>query len=97
MGLLVAFCGWGTWAADGRGTNVDPFLSFAIVVLVGVGVLIICRLIGRIAFAAIFRRPRRSARLAHGLTGLYLSICGFGYLAKTSWILAGLAWLRGVR
>src|SRR5262245_60143876 len=44
-GLLVLFCGWGIWAAAGRGTVAAPLVGFGIVVAVSVGVFALSRLI----------------------------------------------------
>jgi hypothetical protein len=96
LGLLVAFCGWGTWAVAGRGTLVAPIIGFLIVVVTGGGVFLTCRLVGGLVFRPIFKRDRRTARLAHSVTGLFLAAAGLAYLAHTSWIVQGLTWLRGI-
>jgi eukaryotic-like serine/threonine-protein kinase len=97
LGLLFAFCGWGTWAAAGRGTLAAPVVGFMIVLVVAGLIFLACRLVGRVLFQPLFGRPRRTARVAHGLVGLFLTIVGTGYLTRTSWIMQGLGWLRGIR
>jgi hypothetical protein len=96
-GFLIAFVGWGVWAASNRGRMALPLIDFGIVLVVAVGVFILSRVVGRVVLEAVFHRPRRSARLAHALTGLFLAAVGVNFLARTSWIIDGLNWLRGLR
>jgi hypothetical protein len=96
-GFLVAFVGWGVWAASNRGRMAAPLVDFGIVLLVAVGVFVLSRFVGRVVLEAVFHRPRRSARLAHALTGLFLAAVGVNFLARTSWIIDGVNWLRGLR
>jgi hypothetical protein len=95
-GLLVLFCGWGVWAAAGRGTVAEPLVGFGIVVAVGVGVFALSRLIGRIVLAGLLRRPRLHARYAHLLTGLFLAAAGVAYFSRatTTPISDGVDWVR---
>lgn len=93
-GLLVLFCGWGIWAAAGRGTIAAPLVSFGIVVAVAVGVFVLSRLIGRIVLARLLRRPRLHARYAHFLTGLFLAAAGVAYFSRTTWIADSIDWVR---
>jgi hypothetical protein len=94
LGLLITFCGWGTWAAAGGHL---PLLGLLIVLAVAMGVFVICRLLGRLLFAVVFKRERRTARVSHAFTGLFLAIAGFTYLAHTSWITQGFGWLHGIQ
>jgi hypothetical protein len=93
-GFLIGFIGWGVWAASVRGQMVVPLVDLGIVVFVAVGVFVVCRLFGRVVWEGTFRRPRRSARLAHALTGLFLAAAGVGFLAHTAWIADAVTWLK---
>jgi hypothetical protein len=92
-GLMALFCGWGVWAAAGRGTIGRPLFGLALVLLVGVGVFVLLRLLGLVVLGKMLGRLRLHARWAHFLTGLFLTVAGVSYLASTSWIVAGLAWI----
>jgi hypothetical protein len=97
-GLFVAFIGWGVWAASVRGaTRLAPILDFVIVLVVAVGLFAVSRLLGRHLMENLLRRPRRSARLAHAITGLFLCAAGVSFLSQTSWVIDGVNWLRGFR
>jgi hypothetical protein len=93
-GLLVLFCGWGIWAAAGRGQIAAPLVGLGIVVAVGVGVFALSRVIGRILLAGVLRRARPHARYAHFLTGLFLALAGVAYFGHTTGIADGLDWVR---
>jgi hypothetical protein len=94
-GLFVAFVGWGVWAASVRGQNVMPVVDFLIVLVVAAGLFAVCRLLGRHLMESVLRRQRRSARLAHAITGLFLSAAGISFLSQTSWVIKGINRLRG--
>ena len=96
-GLLIAFVGWGVWAAAGRGTIKTPALGFGVVLAVAVGVFLVCRLMGRFFLVRILGRERRTARAAHAVTGLFLAACGFYYLGQTSWVQDGFDFLNGLK
>ena len=96
-GLLIAFIGWGIWAAAGRGTIETPALGFGIVLAVAVGVFAVCRLLGRFFLVRIMGRERRTARAAHAVTGLFLAACGAYYLGQTSWVQDGFDWVNQLR
>jgi hypothetical protein len=93
-GLLVLFCGWGVWAASGRGTIAAPVVSFVLVVAVAVGVFTLSRLIGRFVLAGLLGRARPHARYAHLLTGLFLTAAGVAYFSRATWIFDGIDWVR---
>jgi hypothetical protein len=93
-GLLLAFCGWGVWAAAGRGEIAAPLVGFGIVLAVAVGVFALSRLLGRIVLVGLMRRGRPHARWAHLLTGLFLSAAGIAYFGQTSWIIDGWRWVQ---
>ena len=92
-GLLAVFCGWGVWAAAGRGTIGTPLFGLALVVLVAAGVFVTSRLLGLVLLERVMGRPRPHARWAHFLTGLFLTVAAVSYLANTSWIVTGLNWV----
>lgn len=93
-GVLVVFCGWGVWAAAGRGTIVAPLFGLALVLVVAAGVFAICRLVGLLVVGRMMGRARLHARWAHFVTGLFLTVAGVSYLSSTSWIVSGVDWLR---
>jgi hypothetical protein len=93
-GLLAVFCGWGVWAAAGRGTIAAPLVGLVLVLLVGAGVFVVCRLLGFLLLGRMMGRVRLHARWAHFLTGLFLAVAGVSYLANTSWIVAGVGWIQ---
>ena len=97
-GLLLAFMGWGVWAAAGRAYLSTPLLWFGIVCGVGLGVFVVCRLLGRIVVGQLLRRPRQHARWAHAITGLYLTVCGFYYFGQADWewIQDGIDWVQSL-
>ena len=87
---MFAFIGWGIWAASVRDQGgSSPLLWFVIICAVGVGVFTVCRLLGRVVVGQMMGRPRRHARWAHAITGLYLTACGVYYLGETKW-----GWVR---
>ena len=92
-GLLAVFCGWGVWAAAGRGTIGMPLFGLALVVLVAAGVFIVSRMLGFVLLERMMGRPRLHARWAHFLTGLFLTVAAVSYLANTSWVITGLRWI----
>lgn len=93
-GLIVVFCGWGTWAAAGRGTIGAPLVGLGLVLLVGVGVFCVSRLMGYVVLERVLNRPRLHARWSHFLTGLFLTVAGVSYLSNTTWIIEGVQWIR---
>jgi hypothetical protein len=95
FGLLVAFCGWGIWAAGGGGAGTVPaYVGFLVVVLVGAIVFAVLRLSSRLVVERMLGRRRPHARWSHFLTGLYLTVAGVAYVANTSWLVDGVAWIR---
>jgi eukaryotic-like serine/threonine-protein kinase len=93
-GLVVGFCGWGFWAAAGRGAISAPYLGLLFMLFVGAGVFVLSRFFGYIVVEQTLRRPRLHARWAHLLTGLFLTVAGISYIANTSWLVEGIDWLR---
>ena len=93
-GLVVGFCGWGFWAAAGRGTISAPYLGLLFMLFVGAGVFALSRLLGYFVVAQMLGRPRLHARWAHLLTGLFLTVAGISYVANTAWLVQGIDWIR---
>ncbi|MFC7480789.1 hypothetical protein ACFQX7_13190 [Luedemannella flava] len=71
-----------------------PVIDLGIVTVVAIGVFVVCRLFGRVVWEGTFGRQRRSARVAHALTGLFLTAAGIGFLAHTVWIADAITWVR---
>jgi hypothetical protein len=62
--------------------------------VVGVGVFALSRLLGYLVLEQMLRRARLHARWSHLLTGLFLTAAGWSYVANTTWVVEGIAWLR---
>lgn len=83
---LFAFVCWGFWDFDNRQSpQVNLILTLVIVLLVGVGLFILCRFIGRLVIERSMHKVRRGARLSHLAVGAYLVVCGINFLEKVSW------------
>ena len=93
-GLVVAFCGWGFWAAAGRGRLSAPYIGLLFMLFVSVGVFALSRFFGYIVVEQTLGRPRHHARWAHLLTGLFLTVAGISYLANTACLVDGIDWIR---
>jgi hypothetical protein len=85
------------WAASVRGERAWQLIDFLIVLVVAVGLFSVCRLLGRHLMESVLRRQRRSAKLAHAITGLFLCAAGISFLSQTSWVIDGINLLRGFR
>ncbi len=93
-GLVVGFCGWGFWAAAGRGTISAPYIGLLFMLVVAAGVFALSRFFGYIVVEQTLGRPRPHARWAHTLTGLFLTVAGISYVANTKWLVDGIDWVR---
>jgi drug/metabolite transporter (DMT)-like permease len=93
-GVIVAFCGWGLWAAAARGILAAPLTGLVFTLVVAAGLFGLTRLLGLLVLERILRRPRLHARWSHLLTGLFLTFAGLAYFSQTSWIIDGLEWVR---
>lgn len=85
-GVLVAFCGWGVWAAAGRGSIASPLTGLAFMLLTAAGVFALSRLLGYVVLTQMLHRQRLHARWSHLLTGLFLTAGGISYLSNTRWV-----------
>ena len=97
FGLLVLICGWGVWAAAGGRALIAPLVDLGLVVLVAAVLFMVLRVAGRYVLEGLFARRRPHARWSHFFTGLYLATAGGFYVANTSWLIDGVAWLKGLR
>jgi serine/threonine protein kinase len=94
LGGIVAFTCWSIWAVANRPANlVVPVFGFAVVLLVGAGLFALQRLVGRYVLERWLGRERRTARLSHLGTALYLTAVGIAYLAATPWVMRVWSWL----
>ncbi|HET6211606.1 MAG TPA: hypothetical protein VFE14_01905 [Micromonosporaceae bacterium] len=97
VGVMFVFVCWGIWSvASGRGGFVDKFLIFVFVLLIGGGVFILARLVGRLVWERLLGRVRRNARGAHAVTAAYLAAAGIGFLNATSWVMELWGWLKSL-
>ncbi len=94
-GAFIAFICWGLWAADSKGTLTGPVVAFVIVLAVAAGVFALSRLLGRLILEQRLGRPRRTAKGAHAITGLFLAGAGIAYLRQVDWVMSAWSWLGG--
>ncbi|WP_433080204.1 protein kinase domain-containing protein [Dactylosporangium sp. CA-052675] len=93
-GAVIAFICWGLWALDSEGSLNGPFIAFLVVLAVAVGVFALSRLLGRLIIEQRLGRPRRSARGAHAITGLFLAAAGVAYLREVSFAVTFYHWVK---
>ncbi|MGN9911657.1 hypothetical protein ACTMTJ_29365 [Phytohabitans sp. LJ34] len=97
FGALVAFICWGIWAISTRtGDLTSPVLTFVLSLGVAAGLFALCRLVGKIVLERQLGRPRRGARVAHLITGVFLVGVGVAYLRQTEWVMDAFNWVRGL-
>lgn len=94
-GGLFAFVCWGVWAISSRGDLSSPVAAFVLTLLVAVGLFALARLLGRLVWERQLGRPRRTARGAHLITGLFLAGVGIAYLRQTDWVMSAWHWVFG--
>jgi hypothetical protein len=95
VGGLFAFVCWGVWAISARGDLTSPVVAFVLTLLIAVGLFALARLLGRVVWERQFGRPRRTARGAHLITGLFLAGVGVAYLRQTDWVMSAWHWVFG--
>jgi hypothetical protein len=95
VGAGFAFVSWGLWALSNHGSVSTPFTGFIVVLAVASGVFALTRLLGRLILVRRMGRTRRTARVAHALTGLYLAAAGVAYLRQNPWVIDLITWLNG--
>jgi hypothetical protein len=93
-GLLVAFCGWGIWAAAGRGSIASPLTGLVFMLAVAAGVFALSRLLGYLVLTQMLHRRRLHARWSHLFTGLFLTVGGISYLSNTRWVSGADEWIQ---
>jgi hypothetical protein len=93
-GLIVAFCGWGIWAAAAPSSVRTPIVGLVIMLLVAAGLFALTRFLGLIVIERMWGRRRLHARWAHLFTGLFLTFAGVAYFVETTWIVDGIDWLQ---
>ncbi|MBO0868573.1 MAG: hypothetical protein J2P15_08405, partial [Micromonosporaceae bacterium] len=90
---IFAFVCWSVWAVFNRTQSlILPLLAFALALLVAAGLFTLLRLVGRLVMVRWLNRPRRTARVAHFLTGAFLIAVGVSYIGSTSWIMQIVHW-----
>jgi hypothetical protein len=60
------------------------------------GVFALSRLVGRLVLVQRMGRVRRTARGAHAVAGVFLSLAGLAYLKQTPWVVEFLTWFKGL-
>ena len=91
-GLIVVFCGWGVWAAAGRGTGTSPWPGLVLALLVTAFIFILARFLGFLVLERMWGRSRPHARWSHFLAGLFLTVAGVSYLINTRFMVD--TWVR---
>ena len=90
--LIVVFCGWGVWAAAGRGTGTSPWPGLVLALLVTSFIFILARFLGYVVLERMWGRNRPHARWSHFLAGLFLTVAGVSYLINTRFMVD--TWVR---
>jgi hypothetical protein len=93
-GLIVAFCGWGLWAAAGRASGQASLPGLAFMLAVAAIVFVVARYLGYVVLEKMLGRERPHARWTHFATGLFLSVAGVAYFLSSSWLVNGSDWIR---
>jgi hypothetical protein len=97
VGALFAFICWGVWAfANSRASMVAHILYLVLVLVVAVAVFAMARLLGTLVLVRLFRRTRRTARLSHLTTGVFLVITGIGFLSNVGWVMDTTNWIKNL-
>src|SRR5262249_6875677 len=91
--LLVAFCGWGLWAAAGRASGQSSLPGLAFMLAVAVIVFVVSRYLGYVVLEKMMGRDRPHARWAHFATGLFLAMAGIAYFLSSQWLVRGGDWI----
>jgi hypothetical protein len=93
-GLLVAFCGWGLWAAAGRGSGQSSLPGLFVMLTVATIVFVISRYLGFVVLEKMLGRDRPHARWTHFATGMFLAVAGVAYFMSSRWLVDGGDWIR---
>jgi len=95
-GAFISFIGWGLWAISAGGRLTGPVIVFVTILAVAAGVFALARLVGRLLIEQRLNRPRRSAKGAHAITGLFLAAAGVAYLQQVPWVMSAVHWVGGL-
>jgi hypothetical protein len=93
-GLIVAFCGWGLWAAAGRASGQSSLPGLFFMLAVATIVFVVSRYVGYLLLEKALGRDRPHARWAHFATGTFLVVSGIAYFLSSSWLVNGGDWIR---
>jgi hypothetical protein len=86
IGGLFSLIMWLIWAIQqGMETLRSQVFSYLFVLAVAVGVFFLIRVAGGILWGRWLHAKRKSARLAHLATGIFLFMVGMSYLDQLSW------------
>jgi hypothetical protein len=91
--LLFAFVCWGIWSISSDGGWTTPIVVFICSLLVAGGLFALCRLVGRLVLEKQFGRVRRTAKVSHLVTGLFLAGVGIAFLRQTPWVVDAYNWV----
>ncbi|GIJ52058.1 hypothetical protein Val02_89440 [Virgisporangium aliadipatigenens] len=95
IGAAFAFICWGIWATSSSSGNLSgPLVMFLVILAVAAGLFALSRLVGRLVLVQRLGRTRRTARVAHAVTGGFLAIVGLTFLQQTSWVMSAVTWVR---
>jgi hypothetical protein len=72
--------------ANRGGSMIYLFSQFVLVLVVAAGLFALQRLVGWMILVRTFGRQRRTARLSHMGTALFLVVSGLSFLRSISWI-----------
>jgi serine/threonine protein kinase len=95
VGALFAFVCWGIWAiANWRDSGIGIHIfTFVLVLVVAAGVFAMARLLGTLVIVRLLKRTRRTARLSHLATGIFLVLAGIDFLKGVAFLVDFWAWL----
>jgi hypothetical protein len=86
IGGLFSLIMWLIWAIQqGMETLRSQVFSYLFVLAVAIGVFFLIRIAGGILWGRWLHAKRKSARLAHLATGVFLFMVGMSYLDQLSW------------
>ncbi|MEV6495421.1 DNA-directed RNA polymerase II, partial [Actinoplanes sp. NPDC051633] len=93
-GVLFVFVCWGIWAISSDGGWTTPIVVLVCSLAVAAGLFALCRLVGRVVLEKQFGRVRRTAKVSHVVTGVFLLGVGIAFLRQTPWVMDAYGWVR---
>jgi hypothetical protein len=99
IGGLFSLIMWLLWAVtNGMDTLGNQVISYLFVLAVAIGVFFLLRVAGGILWGRWLHAKRKSARLAHLGTGVFLFLVGISYLNQLdwNWLQLDFSWLDGI-